>query len=301
MARGLAAGYSMLLFILWVCILGVKGTAGVISWWLVQAAGVLGVIMLLVTVVQVVQRLLTRRPIRLLQVGMMAVSLLGSWPLGWLMGIGQIAYPADVNDTAPAAYIRLPVDAEVRVGWGGDTLADNYHVFAPNERWAYDLLAEPAAVRSRRLTDYGIYGMEVVAPASGTVVAVQDEEADLVPGTEDYQTMAGNHIVIQLDDTGTYLFIAHLKQHSVIVREGQHVEEGMPIAEAGNSGSSSEPHIHIHHQRQNPATTPLFLAEGLPLFFRDIEGPAMPRGGVAVVDGVEKPVGDVIKPKGFIE
>ena len=83
-------------------------------------------------------------------------------------------------------------------------------------------------------------------------------------------------------ETGTYLVIAHLKSGSVRVATGDDVAEGDPLGACGNSGNTSEPHIHIHHQRQDPRIFPLNFAEGLPLYFRDHGGPAMPEGGFDV-------------------
>jgi hypothetical protein len=66
----------------------------------------------------------------------------------------------------------------------------------------------------------------------------------------------------------------------------------------GNSGNTSEPHIHIHHQRQDPNDFPINFAEGLPLYFRDHDGPAMPEGGVEVVEGTPVPVGPTVQHTG---
>ncbi|PED06913.1 response regulator [Bacillus pseudomycoides] len=139
-------------------------------------------------------------------------------------------------------------------------------------------------------------GADVITPASGMVVSINNDEPDLKPRTDDFDSMTGNHIYLRLDETGTYLILAHLKKGSVRVKEGQHVTEGEILAQVGNSGSSSEPHLHIHHQRQNPFNTSMFLSEGLPLYFQDIDGPAMPKGGVRMENGNEVPVGDVISP-----
>ncbi len=174
-------------------------------------------------------------------------SIIGAWPLGWFANIGRLAYPADVHSTSPKVVVRFPL----------------------NERWAYDILIPPAEVKSSKLEDYGIYGAKVMAPASGTVVSINNNEQDLVPGSDDFQSMAGNHIYLRLDESGTYLILAHLKQGSIKVKEGQHVNEGEFLAQVGNSGSSSEPHLHIHHQRQDPSKVSIFLSEGLPLYFQN--------------------------------
>lgn len=212
----------------------------------------------------------------------MLFSIIGAWPLGWFANIGGLAYPANVQSMSPKIVVRFPLNERALVGWGGDRLEANYHVIKPNERWAYDILIPPAEVKSSKLKAYGIYGARVVAPASGTVVSINNDEKDLVPGSDDFQSMAGNHIYLRLDETGTFLVLAHLKKGSIKVKEGQHVNEGEFLAQVGNSGSSSEPHLHIHHQRQDPSKVSMFLAEGLPLYFQTEKGAMMPKRGTYI-------------------
>lgn len=126
----------------------------------------------------------------------------------------------------------------------------------------------PYNIDSENLDDYGIWNKEVIAPVSGTVIAAYDGEHDIPPNTEDFVSAEGNHVYIEIEDTGTYLLLNHLRKGSVAVSVGDKIEVGDFIARVGNSGSTSEPHLHIHHQRQNPLTMwlPIF-AEGLPLYF----------------------------------
>ncbi|MDM5188124.1 M23 family metallopeptidase [Bacillus sp. DX4.1] len=287
---------ATVLLIGWGSVFLVGGIVAVFAWWMMQAFSLFGVVILMVSLIIIIFQLIKRRRVSQLTSAICILSIIVAWPCGWFIGIGQMAYPADIHSTTPKATIRLPINQPVLVGWGGDRLETNYHAMAPIERWAYDLLIPPAGIKSSKLEDYGIFGVEVVAPASGTVVSVNNVEADLIPGTDNYKSMAGNHVYIRLDETGTYLMIAHLKKDSVRVKVGQHIQEGIVIAQVGNSGSSSEPHLHIHHQRQDPSKTSIFLSEGLPLYFRDIDGPAMPEGGIRVKNGDEVPVGDIISP-----
>ena len=148
-----------------------------------------------------------------------------------------------MHSTSPKVVVRFPLNERALIGWGGDRLETNYHVIKPNERWAYDILIPPAEVKSSKLEDYGIYGAKVMAPATGTVVSINNEK-DVDPGSDDFQSMAGNHIYLRLDESGTYLILAHLKKGSIKVREGQHVNEGEFLAQVGNSGSSVS-HIYI--------------------------------------------------------
>lgn len=198
-----------------------------------------------------------------------------------VMLVKPMAFPASLENTKPSATVRLPADVPLKVAWGGDKIETNYHAVAPDQRWAYDLLVEPYVNGSDKLEDYGCYGIPVVAPAGGLVVKAHDGEPDEVPGvvSNNYTAPAGNHVVILLEETGTYLVIAHLKTGSVTVKTGDTVVEGQVIGACGNSGNTSEPHIHIHHQRQDPNLFPLNFAEGLPLYFRDHDGPPMPVGG----------------------
>jgi hypothetical protein len=213
------------------------------------------------------------------------LSLLAILPA--LMLAFPIPYPASIANTFPPVTVRLPANGPLKVAWGGDTLNVNYHVITPDQRWAYDFLVEPYLTGSSTLTDYGCFGLPVVAPVSGLVHLAQDGEPDMVPGksSNNFDSPSGNHVIIKLDETGTYLVIAHFKQGSLVVKTGQRVEEGQVIGQCGNSGNTSEPHIHIHHQRQDPLQYPVNFAEGLPLYFRDHNGPPMPEGGVEEING----------------
>lgn len=251
------------LLIGWSLIYVARGIVSIFAWWGIQAFSFFSIVILIITVTKIIWNLFSKRRIDKTIIFILVLSIVGTWP----------------------------------AGWGGDELDTNYHAWAPNERWAYDLLIPPAGIKSSKLEDYGIYGAEVVAPASGTVISLKNDEPDLKPGTDDFDSMTGNHIYVRLDETGTYLILAHLQKGSVRVKEGQQIKEGTVIAKVGNSGNSSEPHLHIHHQREDPSKTSMFLSEGLPLYFRGIEGATMPNGGVRLKNGKEVPIGDVISPK----
>ena len=251
------------------------GMPRIVGWYLLQyLPPLLGLVSLIVVVAYA---LIRRRAGRLwaLTIGLALISLL---PL--ILWFRPVAFPAALERTTPAATVRLPADVPLTVGWGGDDLATNYHAAAPDQRWAYDLVVAPAAHGGTELAEYGCYGVPVVAPAAGLVTEAHDGEPDATPGvvSNNFVAPLGNHVIIQLE-TGTYLVIAHLKPGSLAVESGQTVAEGQVIGQCGNSGNTSEPHIHIHHQRQDPAVYPLNFAEGLPLYFRDHDGPPMPVGG----------------------
>jgi hypothetical protein len=213
------------------------------------------------------------------------------------MLVKPTAFPASLENTEPSATVRLPADVPLKVAWGGDKLETNYHAVAPDQRWAYDLLVEPYVNGSDKLEDYGCYGVPVVAPADGLIIKARDGKPDEVPGvvSNNFTAPEGNFVAIQLDETGTYLIIAHLKPGSITVKTGDTVVEGQVIGACGNSGNTSEPHIHIHHQRQDPNLFPLNFAEGLPLYFRDHDGPPMPVGGFEHNGDVVTLTGDTVQ------
>ena len=83
--------------------------------------------------------------------------------------------------------------------------------------------------------------------------------------------LLGNHIVIDLGD-GAYAALAHLKRRSITVSEGQQVNLGQELAACGNSGNSSEPHLHF----QLMDSQRLAFAAGLPFAFA---GSDIPKNG----------------------
>ena len=84
------------------------------------------------------------------------------------------------------------------------------------------------------------------------------------PTTDPTLHPVGNHVVIEVAPE-QYLLMAHLRPGSVAVKEGDVVQAGDAIGLTGNSGNSTEPHLHIHLQTTPDMFDP--LAIGLPLAF----------------------------------
>ena len=290
----LPVGLALVLLPSWILFLS-GGMLAVGGWIALMLAGlVLAPLALLVLVVHTIRKRRFSHPMW----ATLALWLVTLWPGLWNVGLLTIAFPYSLETSEPSATVRLPSNEKLRVGWGGDSIATNYHASTPDQRWAYDLLVEPAGHGSEELDDYGCYGTIVVAPVTGRVHMATDGAPDHTPGevSNDLENPTGNAVVLLLE-TGTYLLIAHLKTGSVQVEAGDDVNEGDPIGACGNSGNTSEPHIHIHHQRQDPRRFPLNFAEGLPLYFRDHDGPPMPEGGFDVDSASEDIVltGDVVQ------
>ncbi len=192
-----------------------------------------------------------------------------------------MAYPARLETTKPSLTVRLPLNEMVIVTWGGDLVKNNYHAATPSQRWAYDMVVAPHGLRSENLGDYGCFGKTIVSPIEGTIINVINNNPDQTPSQHPIlQANAfGNHVVIEPKNTATKLILAHMKEGSIIVKKGMVIKEGEPIGQCGNSGNTSEPHVHIHYAITQQAPNGLYYTTGLPLYFRDHSGTPMPTGG----------------------
>jgi hypothetical protein len=150
----------------------------------------------------------------------------------------------------PVAH-PVPIADEWLVGQGGHAELVNYHHVTSTQRDALDILqsrdGRTHQPGSNELTSYYIYGKPVLAPADGTVTFVKDSRPDQHIGSTDRHFESGNNIVIDIGG-GRYLMMAHLSPGSIQVKVGDHVRLGQPIAKVGNSGNTTEPHLHIQAQ-----------------------------------------------------
>jgi murein DD-endopeptidase MepM/ murein hydrolase activator NlpD len=80
------------------------------------------------------------------------------------------------------------------------------------------------------------------------------------------QTIGGNHVIVNLGD-GVFAFYAHLQPGSITVKAGDKVRRGQVLGLVGNSGNSTEPHLHFH---LSDANSPLG-GEGMPYAFDSFE------------------------------
>lgn len=274
----------IILIMLWGSVFFIHGTAGAVAWALAKLFfAPIGVLLSLISLMSMIISLLKKKKVIEKSITLL-LALILAFPILMLFDIIQVEYPANINKVRPSITVRWPLKEKTIVGWGGNSVETNApHAIWASERWAYDLVMEPNSICSKKIEDYGIYDKEIVAPISGIVVEAYDKERDIEPTREDFLSMEGNHVYIKIDETGTYLLLNHFKKGSILVKTGDYISEGKVIGRVGNSGATSEPHLHIHHQRQDPTKTinPIF-AEGLPLYFKDIEGNSMPEKGSIV-------------------
>jgi murein DD-endopeptidase MepM/ murein hydrolase activator NlpD len=137
------------------------------------------------------------------------------------------------------------------------------------------------------------FGRPILAPVSGEIVSVVDGEVDHVARRSlgaligyaltqrarvrgGAAAIAGNHVAIRAREA--LVLLAHLREGSIRVREGQHVTAGEQVGECGNSGNSTEPHLHVQVSESFDRD-----ARGIPLVLvRPDRQPWVPKNGEIV-------------------
>lgn len=109
----------------------------------------------------------------------------------------------------------------------------------------------------------------MIAPRAGTVVEAVDEIPDLEPPLRTPDRPPGNCVAIEAD--GTTVVLAHLRRGTVLVSAGEQVVAGQPLGRVGNLGNSTEPHLHIHAERDGV---------GMPLVFGGVKRRPLRRNDV---------------------
>lgn len=168
-----------------------------------------------------------------------------------------VAAESPYLESRTKAALHLPVEGAWHVYWGGRTVEENYHAADPGQRFAMDLLVlengQSHAGDASVLASYHCWDRPILAPA--VVSGLPDQPI----GSTDPANPAGNHVVIDFG-TGEFGFLAHLRQGSVTVAVGDAVTRGQQVGRCGNSGNTSEPHLHFHLQ----TSATLGQGEGLP-------------------------------------
>ncbi|WP_304518358.1 M23 family metallopeptidase [Cohnella sp. REN36] len=158
------------------------------------------------------------------------------------------AHP-DTDQTFTKTAYRLPFEGEWYPFWAGENVLANYHYAVVSQRYANDLIVVKDGYSyqgdPKKNESYYAYGQKIFAPADGTVVHVVNDIADNEPvGAVTTDQAAGNVVVID-HGNGEFSYLAHLQKGSSRVKVGDRVKAGDWIGLCGNSGNSSEPHLHF--------------------------------------------------------
>jgi len=191
--------------------------------------------------------------------------------------LGQMVALARVCGRLPSAgsyaqktYFNLPFEGFWMVAGGGVEKENSHSWNVFNQRYAYDFFIKDEHQKTHRnegkiLEDYYSFGKVILAPADGLVVKVKDGIRDNPAlGSIDFtaRLFHGNYVTVQHAE-GEYSHLAHFKKGSIAAKAGDAVKRGQIIGLCGNSGHSTEPHLHLHVQDK----ANFYLAIGLPVKF----------------------------------
>jgi len=214
--------------------------------------------------------------------------------LGWLIVIGVLLLLVRAGTVRrdPVA-VRPPVTGRWLVLNSPASRVPSHGIQAYGQTYAIDLVYDPAEGArpthawwplARRPDEFPAFGQPVYAPADAIVARVHDRERDHLSRTSPLgilylftvelfrelfgpNRVVGNHVILKLGD-GAYAMLAHLRRHSIRVQAGQAVTAGEQLAECGNSGNSTEPHLHF--QLMDRAS--VAIAAGIPFQLVDGDG-----------------------------
>ncbi|AKT52141.1 M23 family metallopeptidase [Arsenicicoccus sp. oral taxon 190] len=140
------------------------------------------------------------------------------------------------------------------------------------------------------------FGRRLLAPVDGVVLAA----SDAMPDHEAYRglpsvvyavtqgrraaagwgALAGNHVLMRTG-AGVVVALCHLRGSSLVVRVGDRLRAGQPVGACGNSGNSTEPHVHVQAM-DGPDPS---RAGAVPITF----GGSVPRSGRVVQAALPQP------------
>jgi len=170
----------------------------------------------------------------------------------------------------------LPFKGILMVSNGGRNPETNSHIRPiesgpQNQLYAYDFRTENTG-KEKTLEDYPVFNKEIIAPANGIVIQIINGAMDVLPGERDRSVGVGNAIIID-HQNGEYSLICHFKYNSIKVKVGDKIKQGGILGLCGNTGNTTQPHIHFNLQ-DRPR---MHLAHALPAQFKRI-----------LVNGIEK-------------
>ena len=163
------------------------------------------------------------------------------------------------------------------------------HRKAQSQEFAIDIVGNEFSTSLKTdpndLSDYSIFGSNVMTIGDGTVVEIGDKFPDsemnnpksysedffnklsnrMVPLIGIKNTILGNFVIIE-HKSKEFSVYAHLKENSLCVKKGNKVKQGDVIAKVGNTGRSTSPHLHF----QLIDSINIFEANGLPIMFNNL-------------------------------
>ncbi|RPK94453.1 MULTISPECIES: M23 family metallopeptidase [Streptomyces] len=239
-------------------------------------------------------------------------------PAGMAVIIG-LALSRTGSRTTPTSRPAVELDPPVTGRWSAlNSPADkvpSHGTHAYGQTYAIDIVAEPGTGEEgepsarppfrlfwpvvRRNRDFPAFGAPLFAVADATVVRARDGQRDhlsrnslpglfylmlIEGGVRDMlgaSRIIGNHVILDLGDS-TYAVYAHVQRGSLQVKAGDTVRAGQRLGRVGNSGNTTEPHLHFHLM-DGPDPDD---ARGIPFTWRGVGVPA--NGETFTVEEIEE-------------
>ncbi|MFI1935142.1 M23 family metallopeptidase [Streptomyces sp. NPDC020330] len=215
---------------------------------------------------------------------------------------GQTRAAAPQGEPRPPVEVDPPVTGRWKALNSPADKVPSHGTHVYGQTYAIDIVAEPETGEGepparpafgwvwpffRRNRAFPAFGAPLLAVADATVVQASDGQRDhlsrnslagvaylmLIEGNVrsfvGVRRIVGNHVILDLGD-GTYAAYAHARRGSIRVKAGDTVRAGQPIARCGNSGNTTEPHLHF----QLMDGPDLDNARGVPFTWRGVGVPA---------------------------
>ncbi len=168
-----------------------------------------------------------------------------------------IANPTPVEEpklSRNTTKMSLPFEGEWFVFWGGTTVSENYHVADKTQQGAYDFVIKDKSGSlyknaGRTNEDYYAWGKNIIAPCEAKVVRIIEGVKDNMWPRMNKRQPYGNAIILETNNK-EYILLAHLMYNSIKVKMGQRVSQGQILGLCGNSGNSTDPHLHFSIQNR---------------------------------------------------
>ncbi|RFU82860.1 M23 family peptidase [Streptomyces triticagri] len=215
------------------------------------------------------------------------------------IALGRAASRHQKSAKHPAVEVEPPVTGRWSALNSPADRTPSHGVHFLGQTYAIDVVPEPVGAErpgfawlwpvARRPQSFPGFGSPLYAVADATVVTASDGSRDHlsrnsllgflylflvegeIRGLLGPDRVLGNHVILDLGD-GVYAAYAHLRRGSVTVSAGDRVTAGQLLGHCGNSGNTTEPHLHF----QLMDGPDLDTARGRPFRWR---GVGVPRNG----------------------
>ncbi|NLF40110.1 M23 family metallopeptidase [bacterium] len=209
------------------------------------------------------------------------------------------SFPVQLTSYEVKGKYLFPVTGDVQMAFL--PLSYIHHRASASQEFAMDLVGanqkgaasftDISSPNPRTLSDYSIWGRDVLAIGDGVVREIGDKFPEtrmndpakfaqpeyvqsllkeLVTQIGWTNAVAGNYVLID-HENGEFSMYCHLQEGSLRVKPGDKVKKGMPIARVGNTGNSGAPHLHF----QLMDSPNFFTANGLPVMFENVPAQVM--------------------------